>query len=195
MSKTHMVVLGILNERPMYTYEFKQIIEERGFEHWAGTQLRSVYKAMESLVAKGYLIGTKKVQPNESFVMTYEVNDAGRTYLRKLVEKAFYSKIGIVDIWLAIAFMFATTRKFALTALKKRRELLLIEREHDQVWIDNIEQDKMFIPTNYQGLIKMGYEVSFVMEKRYDEWIDNIETGKDEGFFIDEREGYLCEKE
>ena len=53
MSKTHMVVLGILNERPMYAYEFKEIIAERGFEHWAGIQLRSIYKAMESLQAKG----------------------------------------------------------------------------------------------------------------------------------------------
>jgi len=108
------------------------------------------------------------------------------------VEKAFYSKIGMVDIWLAIAFMFATTREFALTALIKRREMLLVERDLDQVWIDNIEQEKMFIPTNYQGLIRMGYEVSFVMEKRYNEWINNIEIGKDQGFFIDEREGNVC---
>jgi len=195
MSKTHMVVLGILNERPMYTYEFKQLIEERGFEHWAGIQLRSVYKAMEALVAKGYLNGTKKIHPNTSFVMIYEVNDAGRCYLKKLVEKAFYNRIGIIDIWLAIAFMFATTRPFALKALKKRRQLLLEERKLDQHWIDTINKNEKFIPSNYQGLIKMGYEVSFVMEKRYDEWIENLETGKDQGFFIDEREGHLCEEE
>ncbi len=195
MSKTHMVVLGILNERPMYTYEFKQIIEERGFEHWAGIQLRSVYKAMEALVAKGYLTGTKKIHPNTSFVMIYEVNDAGRCYLKKLVEKAFYNRIGMVDIWLAIAFMFATSRPFALKALKKRRKLLLEEREMDQVWIDRINNNEMHIPSNYQGLIKMGYDISFVMEKRYDEWIENLEQSKEQGFFIDEREGHLCDEE
>jgi DNA-binding PadR family transcriptional regulator len=195
MSKTHMVVLGILNERPMYTYEFKQIIEERGFEHWAGIQLRSVYKAMEALAAKDYLTGTKKIHPNSSFVTIYEVNDEGRCYLKKLVEKAFHSNIGIVDIWLAIAFMFATTRSFALKALKKRRKALLIERELDNGWIDRIKSNEMHIPSNYQGLIKMGYETTFVLEKRLDEWIANLENGKEQGFFIDEREGHLCEEE
>jgi DNA-binding PadR family transcriptional regulator len=193
MSKTHMVVLGILNERPMYTYEFKQVIEERGFEHWAGIQLRSVYKAMESLLAKGYLTGMQKIHPNTSFVTVYEVNDLGRCYLKKLVEKAFFSKIGQVDIWLAIAFMHATTRDFALSALQKRRELLIEERKHDLFWIEKIENKEMFIPTNYQGLIRMGYELSFVMEKRLDEWISNLESGSEEGFFIDEREGNICD--
>ena len=194
MSKTHMVVLGVLNERPMYTYEFKQIIEERGVEHWAGTQLRSVYKAMESLVAKGYLIGTKKIQPNDSFVMTYEVNDAGRQHLRKLVEKAFYSIVGQVDFWLAVSFMFATTREFSLKALQDRKENLLKERECDKFWIDKIEEKTDFIPSNYQGLIKMGYEISFITEKRIDEWVMNLEAGADKGFFIDEREGDICDE-
>ena len=193
MSKTHMVVLGVLNERPMYTYEFKQIIQERGYEHWAGIQLRSVYKAMESLVKKGYIKGTQKIHPNKNFVMVYEVNDTGRCYLKRLVEKAFYSNVGQVDIWLAIAFMFATSRDFALTALKKRKKQLLEEREHDKRWIDLVESGEMKIPTNYQGLIKMGYEASFMMEKRLDEWIWNVENGSDKGYFLDEREGPICE--
>ncbi len=193
MSKTHMVVLGVLNERPMYTYEFKQIIEERGYEHWAGIQMRSVYKAIESLVAQGYLTSSKKIHPNTSFVMVYEVNDEGRAYLRKLVERAFYSRVGKVDIWLAIAFMYATTRKFALDALQKYREVILEERKLDEYWIETIKKEDTFVPTNYQGLIKMGYEISFVMEKRLDEWIANVESGKDKGFFIDERKRYICE--
>ncbi len=193
MSKTHMVVLGILNERPMYTYEFKQIIEERGFEHWAGIQLRSVYKAMESLLAKGYLSGMQKIHPNTNFVTVYEVNDAGRCYLKKLVEKAFYSNVGQTDIWLAIAFMFATTRNYALKALKARKEMLLAEREQDTHWIEIIEKGEMNIPTNYQGLIKMGYEASYMMEKRLDEWIYNVENGSDKGYFLDEREGPICD--
>ncbi|MCF7920433.1 MAG: PadR family transcriptional regulator [Candidatus Cloacimonetes bacterium] len=194
MSKTHMVVLGVLNERPMYTYEFKQIIEERGYEHWAGIQMRSVYKAMESLVGSGYLYSTRKIHPNTSFVNIYEVNDCGREYLQKLVEKAFYSRVGQVDIWLAIAFMFATTREFALTALRKRRELLLEERVQDLYWKEQIEKEETFIPSNYQGLIKMGYEVSFLLEKRLNEWIANLEQGSDKGFFADEREGYICKQ-
>ena len=194
MSKTHMVVLGILNERPMYAYEFKQIIVERGFEHWAGIQLRSVYKAMESLVAKGYLNGTEKVHSNKSIVTVYEVNYDGEQYLRKLIEKAFYSNVGQTDFWLAISFMFATTRQFSITALRNRKETLLQERSMDKSWIDKIESKEMHIPTNYQGLIKMGYEISFVLEKRIDEWIANMENGSEKGFFIDERESKICEE-
>jgi DNA-binding PadR family transcriptional regulator len=177
----------------MYTYEFKQVIEERGFEHWAGIQLRSVYKAMEALVTKGYLTGMQKIHPNTNFVTVYEVNDAGKCYLKKLVEKAFYSNIGQTDIWLAIAFMFATTRKFALEALQKRKKMLLEERKNDEHWMAIIEQKKMHIPTNYQGLIKMGYEISFLMEKRLDEWIYHVKNGTDIGYFLDEREGPVCE--
>ena len=194
MSKTHTVVLGVLNERPMYTYEFKQIIEERGYEHWAGIQMRSVYKAMETLEEKGFLESTKKIHPNTSFVKVYEVNDKGRIYLRKLVEKAFYAKVGQVDMWLAIAFMFATTREFALRGLRKRLEMLFEERKHDKYWIAETNKKDTLIPTNYQGLIKMSYEISFTMEKRLEEWISNLETGEDKGLFCDEREGYICEK-
>ncbi len=189
-----MAVLGILNERPMYTYEFKQIIEERGFEHWAGIQLRSIYKAMDSLTTKGYLICTKKIQPNTSFVKTYEVNDAGRKHLRALVEKAFYNNVGLIDFWLAISFMHATTRKFAIKALADKKVYLLKERDDDKCWIDKIDNGEMFIPTNYQGLIKMGYEISFITEKRIDEWVMNLENGSEKGFFVDEREGNVCDE-
>jgi hypothetical protein len=46
-----------------------------------------------------------------------------------------------------------------------------------------IENQQMKIPTNYQGLIKMGYEVYFIMEERLDEWIHNVETEAEKDSF------------
>jgi len=132
MSKTHLAVLGFLNEKPMYGYEFPQAIEERGMNHWAKINLPSVYKAMATLEKNGYISGKRITEGNNPPKNVYKITAAGKKYLRQLVEKNLSNPPTIVDLWLAVAFMLHTTsRSFALQAIDKLLEKLKKIKKED----------------------------------------------------------------
>ncbi len=85
MSKAHLVVLGFVNRKPMYGYEIIQIIVKKKLNIWANIKLPSIYKAMQVLEEKGYLLGKQETEGNNPPRTVYSLTESGKEYYNKVL--------------------------------------------------------------------------------------------------------------
>ena len=158
MSKAHMIVLGFLNEMPMYGYKIGQIVESKKFAVWSGIKLPSIYKAMQTLEQKGFIIGEQTVEGNNPPRMVYNINAEGRQYLGKLITGFLSSSdIGDRDFWLALSFAKnIITRKQLKKAIEARIILIKWHLESDfSCKCEEMIAEKK-IPIIHRYLVKNG---------------------------------------
>ncbi|RLC51943.1 MAG: hypothetical protein DRZ79_01950 [Candidatus Cloacimonadota bacterium] len=186
MSKTHLAVLGFLNERPMYGYEFPQAIRNRGMNHWAKINLPSVYKAMTTLEKNGYISGKRIIEGNNPPKKVFKITQSGKKYLRRLVEKNLSDPPAIVDFWLAVAFMLNLIPKsFVLQAIDNfLNRLKKQEKLHKK--LDHLKNDKLNIPFNYKILLKFGGNMKQENIKALEELKKEIQKPENSVFFTEE---------
>ncbi|PID29901.1 MAG: hypothetical protein CSB55_00795 [Candidatus Cloacimonadota bacterium] len=190
MSKMHLVVLGLLNEQPMYPYEFKKVIKERGFDRWAGIQLRSVYSAIDVLSERGYISGEKEIRPNKSISVIYSIKDSGIAYLKELAEKMICKTECHADFWLGISFMFGTNREFVIEALKNQIKRIESLQEKYSEKVKLTESGKSSVPCNYQALIKINNQGLIAAIKELKILVKDLEAGKNKSYFYGIRKVY-----
>jgi DNA-binding PadR family transcriptional regulator len=158
MSKAHMIVLGFLNEAPMYGYRIGQIVESKQFSIWAGIKLPSIYKAMQTLQQKGYIAGEQKVEGNNPPRMVYSINSKGKKYLVELLN-GFLKGVeeNSRDFWLALSFARQLiTRKQLKTALEARMKLLSEHLNTDFACkCETLVLEKK-VPIIHRHLVKIG---------------------------------------
>ncbi len=185
MSRVHMAVLGMLNEKPMYGYEFKRYIDERNLNHWANVHLPAVYKALQSLEAKGCIQGRREVEGNNPPRIVYELTEAGRKYLTKLVRANLEKPKHKHDFWVAVAFMLESIdHETALQAVRKQLERMkklhdIFEDEEKALPIEDM-------PFNIRVLIDLGRSIHEVHKQRLNELINGIQNPENQHFFINE---------
>ncbi len=185
MSRVHMAVLGMLNEKPMYGYEFKRYIAERNLNQWANVYLPAVYKALQSLEAKGYIQGRREVEGNNPPRIVYEMTEAGRNYLKKLVRTNLEKPKHKHDFWVAVAFMLESIDpETALHAVRKQldRTKKLHDIFEDEEKAPPIED----LPFNVRVLVGLGRSIHEVHKKWLNELIDGIQNPENQSFFINE---------
>ena len=84
-----LVILGLLQERPLYGYELKQIIEER-MGDWTSIAFGSIYFALSKLAEEGFVekIATEQ-EGNRPSRSIYQVTDAGRAEFLRLLRQVW----------------------------------------------------------------------------------------------------------
>ncbi len=154
MSKVHLVVLGMLNEKPMHGYEFKYYLEERSLEHWSRVNLPAIYKALQSLEDKGHITGKKEVEGNNPPRTVYRITESGRKFLRKMVTNNLMNPKHKPDFWIAIAFMIkVVTYETARRAIELQLEQE--DKEHRDIKFASMKQ-QTDVPFNGRVLIQLG---------------------------------------
>ena len=158
MSKAHMIVLGFLNDSPMYGYKIGQIVESKRFSVWSDIKLPSIYKAMQTLEKKGLIAGEQKVEGNNPPRTVYQINEQGRKYLLKLVMGYIRDyHVIVMDFWLALSFA------KGLLSCKQMRKVLeiriqmikeLLEKGHAHRCDELVKEKK--IPIIHRHLVRLG---------------------------------------
>lgn len=158
MSKAHMIVLGFLNEMPMYGYKIGQIVESKKFAVWSGIKLPSVYKAMQTLEQKNYIIGEQVVEGNNPPRTVYSLNDTGKKYLTKLILGYINSPDEIDNVfWLALSFARKIITRKQLKKAVETRTLMIKEHLNTDFTCkceEMIKEKK--IPVIHRHLLQVG---------------------------------------
>lgn len=95
---TEMLVLFVLREKPMYTYEMMQAIEQRSEGR---ITFNTLYQAIYRLKDFQYIHEQEKVVSEDNRVRIYfAITESGINYLQKLIEE-YYAFTGAVDQILA----------------------------------------------------------------------------------------------
>ena len=86
---TRLVILGLLQERQLYGYEVKQIIEDRMGE-WTNIAFGSIYFALKKLAEGGFVekVGTEQEGSRPSRTV-YQITEAGREEFLRLLREVW----------------------------------------------------------------------------------------------------------
>jgi DNA-binding PadR family transcriptional regulator len=83
---TRLLVLGLLDERPMSGYDIQQKISMADAARWGGVLVGSIYHALKKLEQEKYIELCDVKQTGHRQTAIYKITDLGKTYLQTLVE-------------------------------------------------------------------------------------------------------------
>ena len=121
-----MIILGLLQEGPMYGYEIKQRIKHEAMAEWAGVSYGAIYSALNKLARDGFVekVGTEQVGKRPSRDV-YQVTESGREeFLRLLREVLSTAEYQVTPIDVGIRFMGALPQAEAQALLRQHKETL-----------------------------------------------------------------------
>jgi DNA-binding PadR family transcriptional regulator len=125
MSKNELVVLGLLNQKPMHGYQLHQEIERTRMEIWAEVNLSSIYSTLNRL-EQNKMVRAKKERPGKMPERSvYYIAKSGREKLARLLEQVLSDKrIRPADLMLGIFFIKGLPKRKALDCLKSKVEVM-----------------------------------------------------------------------
>ncbi|MGB7062476.1 MAG: PadR family transcriptional regulator, partial [Candidatus Zixiibacteriota bacterium] len=125
MSKNELVVLGLLNQKPMYGYQLHQEIERTKMEIWAEVNLSSIYNTLNRL-EQSKMVKARKERPGRMPERSvYRITEGGREKLACLLEQVLRdNRIRPADLMLGIFFIQGLPKRKALDCLKSKVEVM-----------------------------------------------------------------------
>lgn len=83
-----LLVLGLLQQRPMHGYELKRIAHENRIESWSGVLAGSIYHALKTLQRERLIAAARDPKPVTRPRVVYTITASGRRELKQLVKQA-----------------------------------------------------------------------------------------------------------
>ena len=125
MSKNELVVLGLLNQKPMHGYQLHHEIEKTGMELWAEVNLSSIYNTLNRLEEKE-MVEAKREKPGKMPERcVYHITKKGKEELASLLEQTLQDKrIRPANLMLGIVFIKGLPKIKALECLKFKIEIM-----------------------------------------------------------------------
>lgn len=85
---TQLLVLGMLDIRPMSGYDIQMMLQENDVERWSGVLVGSIYHALKKLEKDKYIEIERMEQTGLRQKAIYKITDKGQSYLQDLIFKA-----------------------------------------------------------------------------------------------------------
>ncbi len=184
MSKIHLTALGLLNERPMHGYELQQVVRERDLDKWAGVNPNSVYKALQTLEAKGLIVGHEETEGNNPPRTVFSITKKGKEELEALVRSFLHVDVFFHQFLIGVAFVqgVLTRQEFIgyIDAHITKSERIHKKKEEDTRRILELHPD---LPFNWRVLMKVGETMGENMRARLQELRDQAVQCAIPGFF------------
>ncbi len=123
LSKTSIVICGMLLQGEMNPYDMLKMIESMNMQYWHPIGATTLYESCLRLEKKGYIEDTGKAD-NKA---VYRLTEAGRAEL-KVTICALFERVDFDSVWFCLAVMYSgVLTKKELEAEKKKRAALLDE--------------------------------------------------------------------
>lgn len=125
MSKNELVVLGLLNQKPMHGYQLHQEIEKTGMELWAEVNLSSIYNTLNRL-EDNEMVEAKREKPGKMPERSvYRITKKGKEELALLLEQTLKDKrMHPSNLVVGVAFIKGLPKRKAVDCLKFRQDMM-----------------------------------------------------------------------
>ena len=135
LSKTSIVICGMLLHGEMNAYDMLKMIDSMNMQYWHPIGATTLYETCLRLEKKGLIEDSGKAD-NKT---VYRITDAGRAELKSTI-RALFERVDYDSVWFCLAVMYSgILTKKELEAEKKKRAALL--DEYEKGTIEN--RDKM----------------------------------------------------
>ncbi|MCF7858907.1 MAG: PadR family transcriptional regulator [Candidatus Cloacimonetes bacterium] len=108
MSRVNLIVLGLLMEQPMHGYKIVSFFEKRGLVFWTKVKIASVYKALQRLEKKGYIVGEMKQEEHNPPKKVFTITEDGHQHFLKILRNFLFQEdvqASPMDFWHAVRFV------------------------------------------------------------------------------------------
>ncbi len=129
-SAARLLVLGLLEERPMHGYEILQLINEGELDRWTPVQPGSIYYALNKLEQDGLIRTEAEERTGDRLRRVYATTEAGGRELHRLLLNVLAKPPHSTrsEMALAAAWLHLLPREQVLERLGAAREAVLAER-------------------------------------------------------------------
>jgi len=135
LSKTSIVICGMLLQGEMNAYDMLKMIERMNMQYWHPIGATTLYETCLRLEKKGFIEDTGRAE-NKA---VYRLAQSGRAELKAAI-RALFERVDYDSVWFSLAVMYSSVlTKKELEAEKKKRASLL--DEYEKGTIEN--RDKM----------------------------------------------------
>jgi len=125
LSKTSIVITGMLLEGEMNAYDMLKMIDNMNMQYWHPIGATTLYETCLRLEKKGFIEDTGKAE-NKA---VYRLTESGRAELKGTICELF-ERIDFDSVWFCLAVIYSgVLTKKELEAEKKKRAVLLDEYE------------------------------------------------------------------
>jgi len=125
ITKTDVLILGLLMDRPMHGYEINQLLQSEGITTWFNLSMASIYYSLNKLKKKGLVIETRHRGERSSEKSVYHLTEQGRRVFFAALEDILGSEERMYfDYDLGIFMLNKLPQQRALPLLEKRLAFL-----------------------------------------------------------------------
>lgn len=144
MSATRLLILGVLEQRPMHGYDVRRELETWHAERWANVAYGSIYFGLGQMAREGLVEIVGADAPGRGPARrVYAITDRGRQELARLVHEYWWEvKPAIDPFQVALTFMDRLPRDELLAALRNRAHLMRSNLE----WLRHASDAKLSAP-------------------------------------------------
>lgn len=123
---TQLIVLGMIQMKPMSGYDIQVSLQELNAEMWSGVQVGSIYHALKKLEKDRYIKIDSISKTGLRQKATYRITEKGNAYLKELIvgELTKSSAKFPTDFYSAVTFIDNIPKIEIQTALKNQLEEL-----------------------------------------------------------------------
>ncbi|MGL9731054.1 PadR family transcriptional regulator [Enterococcus sp. DIV0756] len=121
-----LLVLGLLEERPMSGYDIQQKISQADAERWGGVLVGSIYHALKKLEQNGYIDLASIEKTGHRQKAVYKITDQGKDYLQSLITESL-GEISInypTTLYSGLSLLNRISNQEARQSLEKQKESL-----------------------------------------------------------------------
>lgn len=128
---TRVLVLGLLDVKPMSGYDIQQLLRISDAERWGGVLIGSIYHALKKMEKEGLVVVESIEQTGHRQKAIYKITATGSEHLAQLVGDALEnSSVNYPStLYSGLSFIEKVSPEKALVALN--RQLLALQKEYD----------------------------------------------------------------
>lgn len=175
---TQLIVLGMLQMKPMSGYDIQVSLQELNAEMWSGVQVGSIYHALKKLEKDEYIKIDSISKTGFRQKATYRITKKGNTYLNKLIadELTKSSAKFPTGLYSAVTFIDNISKIEIQTALRK--QLVELNGEFNKLNEGLNEKNKVFdcnLPLITEITFRNMFEIIQLQIKYVEELLSLIE--------------------
>lgn len=175
---TQLIVLGMLQMKPMSGYDIQVSLQELNAEMWSGVQVGSIYHALKKLEKDEYIKIDSISKTGFRQKATYRITKKGNTYLNKLIadELTKSSAKFPTGLYSAVSFIDNISKIEIQTALRK--QLVELNGEFNNLLEGLNEKNKAFdcnLPLITEITFRNMFEIIQLQIKYVEELLSLIE--------------------
>jgi DNA-binding PadR family transcriptional regulator len=137
LTKTDLLLLGLLQERPMHGYELYQQIQAEGIDDWFNVSAAGVYYSLRKLRDQGLVTESGQRKGSSSRKSVYRLTEKGRSAFFPAMEEELASRERpYLDYDLAIYLLNRIPMPRAIPPLEQRHGFLVEETQEVQAGLE-----------------------------------------------------------